>query len=57
MTSFDLEDRSAHYADVETDSPLAVWEAMAVPTALTIPWQQVWKSTKSAFASAFSRAK
>ncbi len=57
MTSFDLEGRSDNYADVETDSPLAVWEAMAVPTALTIPWQEVWEFTKSTLTRVFSRAK
>lgn len=57
MTSFDLEARTDHYADVETDSPLAIWEAMAVPTATTIPWQKLWESTKSALANVFSRTK
>ena len=46
MTFLDLGERLRRYADVETISPLAVWEAMAAPTATTIPWDKVWRAAK-----------
>ena len=46
MTLFDLGERMRRYADAETISPLIVWEAMAVPTATTIPWDKVWRVVK-----------
>lgn len=57
MTPFDIEEGARDYVDVETISPLAVWEAMAVPTTITIPWRSLWATTGAFFSGIFSRAK
>ncbi len=57
MTIFDIDEGVRDHLDIETISPIAVWEAMSVPTATTIPWRSFWTQTSAFFASILSRGK